>query len=114
VHKKIASLVVAAAAAATLASAPAHATDGTNSCDLYTSSAGQSGTCDYVGTGLYTVVDFDQYSGDVDAWVTCTTFSHYYDWSAHEELLTGPTKCTVHIYQYTAGAGSVSITNKVA
>jgi hypothetical protein len=113
---KTISLAVAAAAAATLPGPAAHAAAGVNDCSVSVSSPHGSGTCDYIGTGAFTVVDFSQNSGDIDAILTCTTFSKYYDYSAHDEVLTGATSCHVVIFDYsgTGGSGSIHVYNKVA
>jgi hypothetical protein len=110
------SLAIALAGAAALAPAPAaHAERGTNDCYVSISSPYATSSCDYVGVGLYTVIDFTQYSGDIDARVSCTTFERYYDYSTHEEMLTGPTSCHVAIFEYVPGSGghgSLHIYNK--
>ena len=111
---KLASLAAGLAAAATfLPAAPAHAA-GVNDCNLYVSGAGSSATCDYVGAGAFTVIDFDQYTGDVDATVSCTTFSGWFDYSTYREVLTGPTKCTMRVYVYSTGSGRLHVYNKTA
>ena len=116
------SLAVTALATATLSAAtttPAHATPpgprGVNDCFISISKPYERATCDYIGAGLFTVVDFVQSSGDIDATVSCTSFSTYYDYSTHEEILTGPTSCHVEIFEYIAGSGgsgSLRISNK--
>jgi hypothetical protein len=88
---------------------------GVNDCFLSISTPYETADCDYVGAGLFTVIDFSQYSGDIDATVSYTAYSSYYDYSTHEEVLTGPTSCHVAIFEYvpgSGGSGSLHIHNK--
>ena len=114
---KALSLAVAAVAAAAFPGTPASADPtGLNSCSLSVGGAFQVATCDYVGTGAFTVFDFTQISGDVDATVSCPTVNRYYDYSTHEEVLTGPTVCHIQLFQYVpgSGSGSMDVYNKVS
>jgi len=112
------SVAAAALAAAVLPAMPASAEPaGLNSCNLAVTRPYERATCDYVGTGAFTVIEFVQTSGDIDARVTCPTFSKYYDYSARDEVLTGPTVCHIELFEYVLGSGatgSITVYNKPA
>jgi hypothetical protein len=110
------SLAFAALTATALPATPASADPtGLNNCSLTVTRPYERWTCDYVGTGAFTVVDFTQTRGDIDATITCPTFSRYYDYSTHEEILTGATMCHIEIFEYvlgSGGSGSIEVSNK--
>jgi len=112
-------LAVAALAAVAFPtmSASAMPPTGLNDCAISISHPYERATCDYVGAGAFTVIDFTQNSGDIDATVSCTRYSQYYDYTTHEEVLTGTVVCHIEIFEYilgSGGSGSIHVYNKVA